>query len=144
MDSEGNVRAAGRGRATEDSGSMLIKLSHIDPSKALIKKHYSLVLRAESPAEKYSWMLRLKRCAEGPGAYVAPPSRAALAAPPVGGAKKGPPPSMGSLGPPRQEYQQVLLSQSWNLYSRKGCAGHVCISSLVVIYIDELECCTWF
>ena len=99
---------------------MLIKLSHIDPSKALIKKHYSLVLRAETPAEKYGWMLRLKRCAEGPGAYVAPPSRAALAAAPAGGAKKGPPPSMGSLGPSQQGYQQVALPHAWDPVSHKG------------------------
>ncbi len=61
MDSQGNVRAAGRG--VQDSGSVLIKLSHRDPQKAVIKKHNSLVLRAESPAEKYSWLVRLKRCA---------------------------------------------------------------------------------
>ena len=60
MDSQGNVRAAGRG--VQDSGSVLIKLSHRDPNKAVIKKHNSLVLRAESPAEKYSWLVRLKRC----------------------------------------------------------------------------------
>jgi len=63
MDSQGNVRAAGRG--VQDSGSVLIKLSHRDPAKAVIKKHNSLVLRAESPADKYSWLVRLKRCAEG-------------------------------------------------------------------------------
>ena len=61
MDSQGNVRAAGRG--VQDSGSVLIKLSHRDPNKAVIKKHNSLVLRAESPADKYSWLVRLKRCA---------------------------------------------------------------------------------
>ena len=60
MDSQGNVRAAGRG--VQDSGSVLIKLSHRDPQKAVIKKHNSLVLRAESPADKYSWLVRLKRC----------------------------------------------------------------------------------
>ncbi len=62
MDSQGNVRAAGRG--VQDSGSVLIKLSHRDPAKAVIKKHNSLVLRAESPADKYSWLVRLKRCAQ--------------------------------------------------------------------------------
>jgi hypothetical protein len=35
----------------------------MDSQKAVIKKHNSLVLRAESPAEKYSWLVRLKRCA---------------------------------------------------------------------------------
>ena len=63
MDSQGNVRAAGRG--VQDSGSVLIKLSHRDPNKAVIKKHNSLVLRAETPADKYSWLVRLKRCVTG-------------------------------------------------------------------------------
>ena len=77
-----------------------------DASKAVIKKHNSLVLRAESPAEKYSWLLRLKRCAEGPGAYVAPPPRGgaperSLASTPGGGKKSA---ASGALVP---SYQQV-------------------------------------
>lgn len=50
-----------------------------DPSKPAVKKHHSIVLRAETPAEKYSWLRRLKISAEGPGAVRNLPPRPTLA-----------------------------------------------------------------
>ncbi|KAK9789380.1 hypothetical protein WJX73_005043 [Symbiochloris irregularis] len=50
--------------------SLLIRLSHKNPSKPLVKNHQSLVLRAESASEKYAWLARLKYASDytgGPG-----------------------------------------------------------------------------
>ena len=50
-----------------------------DPSKPAVKKHHSIVIRAETPAEKHSWLRRLKICSEGPGAMRNLPPRPTLA-----------------------------------------------------------------
>ena len=43
--------------------SLLFRISHRDPTRAVYKNHASLVLRAESASEKYSWLARLRAAA---------------------------------------------------------------------------------
>lgn len=76
--------------------SLLFRISHRDPTRAVYKNHASLVLRAESASEKYSWLARLRAAAAN--AASAPPlpdsgnpaasPRAAAAGPLASGAAK--------------------------------------------------------
>ena len=43
--------------------SLLFRISHRDPTRAVYKNHASLVLRAESASEKFSWLARLRAAA---------------------------------------------------------------------------------
>ncbi|KAK9864494.1 hypothetical protein WJX84_006528, partial [Apatococcus fuscideae] len=45
--------------------SLLIRIAHKDPMKPCVKGHHSLVLRAETAAEKYSWLARLRYASDG-------------------------------------------------------------------------------
>jgi hypothetical protein len=36
-----------------------------DPAKSILKNHSSMILRAPSGSEKFSWLARLKHAAEG-------------------------------------------------------------------------------
>ncbi|KAL3150906.1 hypothetical protein ABBQ32_000657 [Trebouxia sp. C0010 RCD-2024] len=48
------------------SVSLLIKIGHKDTSRPIVKNHHSVVLRAESAAEKYSWLTRLLAASGNP------------------------------------------------------------------------------
>lgn len=71
MDQLGVMQPA---NASRGSGSTMLYILHKDPRRglALSLEQFAMVLRAESSNEKHSWLSRLKRCAEGSGAYVAP------------------------------------------------------------------------
>jgi len=99
MDSQGQIVPPGR--SGQGAPSVLLKVSHKDPSKPAVKKHHSIVLRSESPAEKYSWLRRLKLCSEGPGAMRNLPPRPTLASTQDGGgaASKAPRRGGGELAP---------------------------------------------
>ena len=66
----GNVSASSStsslpGGASNGGGgsSLLFRISHRDPTRAVYKNHASLVLRAESASEKFSWLARLRAAA---------------------------------------------------------------------------------
>ena len=61
--------------------SLLFRISHRDPTRAVYKNHASLVLRAESPSEKYSWLARLRAAAAS--AANGPPDASASTANPA-------------------------------------------------------------
>lgn len=46
--------------------SLLIRIGHKDTSRPIVKNHHSVVLRAESAAEKYSWLTRLLAASGNP------------------------------------------------------------------------------
>ncbi len=56
--------SASKSRYDLDGGagtvSLLIRVANKDPNKSVVKNHNSIILRAETAAEKYSWLARLK------------------------------------------------------------------------------------
>ncbi|KAK9915279.1 hypothetical protein WJX75_007044 [Coccomyxa subellipsoidea] len=69
VDVDGLPKSASRSKYDLDGGggqvSLLIRVSHKDPSKPCVKNHHSLVLRAESASEKFMWLARLKNASDG-------------------------------------------------------------------------------
>lgn len=63
--------------------SLLIKIGHKDTSRPIVKNHHSVVLRAESAAEKYSWLTRLLAASGNPQAPRATPGKPQQAAKPT-------------------------------------------------------------
>ncbi|KAL0029534.1 hypothetical protein WJX79_002171 [Trebouxia sp. C0005] len=74
--------------------SLLIKIGHKDTSRPIVKNHHSVVLRAESAAEKYSWLTRLLAASGNPQA-------------PRGAASK---PQQGAKPPSPEQPKGVLQS----------------------------------
>ncbi|EIE26899.1 hypothetical protein COCSUDRAFT_64712 [Coccomyxa subellipsoidea C-169] len=72
VDVDGLPKSASRSKYDLDGGggqvSLLIRVSHKDPSKPCVKNHHSLVLRADSASEKFMWLARLKNASDGGGA----------------------------------------------------------------------------
>ncbi|KAK9826828.1 hypothetical protein WJX81_004888 [Elliptochloris bilobata] len=65
---DGLPRTAARSKYDLDGGagavSLLIRISHKDPSRPCVKNHHSLVLRAETAADKYAWLARLRHASD--------------------------------------------------------------------------------
>ncbi|BDA43116.1 Dynamin-2B [Coccomyxa sp. Obi] len=80
VDVDGLPKSASRSKYDLDGGggqvSLLIRVSHKDPSKPCVKNHHSLVLRAESASEKFMWLARLKNASDGGGTTGRAPLRA--------------------------------------------------------------------
>lgn len=70
----------------------------------MVKKHNNVVLKADTPAEKFSWLTRLKAASVGPGAYMNAP----LQRPPYQQSTLGPAPSKkaGGSQPQQVPHQQ--------------------------------------
>ncbi|KAK9815384.1 hypothetical protein WJX72_002710 [[Myrmecia] bisecta] len=71
--------SASKSRYDLDGGagtvSLLIRVSNKDPNKSVVKNHNSIILRAETAAEKYSWLARLKFASEAAPSVASTPVR---------------------------------------------------------------------
>jgi dynamin GTPase len=71
VDVDGTPKTSGPRSKTEladlSAVSLLIKIGHKDATRPIVKNHHSVVLRAETAAEKYSWLARLKNASDGTG-----------------------------------------------------------------------------
>jgi hypothetical protein len=111
LDTNGVPRHPG----SDGAPSVLLRIAHKDPSKPAVKKHHSIILKAETVAEKMSWLARLKAASEGPGALQAP--------------QRGAPPPLQSLQgqagsqarrSPGQPQARTLVLPAWlALFSRR-------------------------
>ncbi|DBA91528.1 hypothetical protein WJX77_008361 [Trebouxia sp. C0004] len=97
--------------------SLLIKIGHKDTSRPIVKNHHSVVLRAESAAEKYSWLNRLLAASGNPQA-------------PRGAASK---PQQGAKPPSPEQPKGVLQS----LTSTMGSAANT-VSSTAKSAVNRL------
>eukprot|EP00884_Botryococcus_braunii_P013562 jgi/Botrbrau1/22206/Bobra.168_1s0037.1 len=65
------TRSAARSKFELDgsgqTASLLIKITNKDPNKPVLKNHGSIILRAPSGSEKFSWLARLKHASEMAG-----------------------------------------------------------------------------
>ena len=52
---DGIARSTSSKAGDQSAVSLLIKIGHKDPTRPIVKNHHSVVLRAESAAEKYRW-----------------------------------------------------------------------------------------
>ena len=55
VDVDGIARSTSSKAGDQSAVSLLIKIGHKDPTRPIVKNHHSVVLRAESAAEKYRW-----------------------------------------------------------------------------------------
>eukprot|EP00891_Asterochloris_glomerata_P003150 jgi/Astpho2/3150/Aster-03429 len=72
VDVDGIARSTSSKAGDQSAVSLLIKIGHKDPTRPIVKNHHSVVLRAESAAEKYSWLSRLKNASSTGGARTPP------------------------------------------------------------------------
>lgn len=69
------IEELSKARQAADAVSLLIKIGHKDPSRPIVKNHHTVVLRAESAAEKFSWLNRLLNASGNPQAARGAPAK---------------------------------------------------------------------
>ena len=128
-----DLDGGGGGAAAGASSSLLFRIANKDPTKPLIKNHASIVLRAETASDKYSWLARLRAAAAAPPEAGGPAPTAPLAAgaaaaaarrrPSEGAdggtppARRGAPPGPSPPPPPRSGIGAAI---GWSTDSRLG------------------------